>query len=187
MAHRATTKRLAGTRGVTALLLLAGCSVFLFAGLVVTERQGQNAAVMVFSDLPEGTEGQVRIESLRGMRVLTLVAGVTDDLPQEFYPVAPYRLYATLKLPEDRYRDIVLSVAKDQTVSVVLDGFHAWDPVKLNVAGQDLYTNIPADWSGKIELETKLRSTNKTSVCIGINGRSETFGFCHDIEKAALS
>jgi hypothetical protein len=168
--------------------LFAGlvAAVFVFAALTFTiagHKTHRNFAS--FSGVPENTAIEALLETKNGADILSVSAGginLPDNIKEKI--AAPYRLSASLKLGNGEYRDLGLSVGKNrELLTFSADGFHAQDEVTLSLNGKNIYTKIPMDWSGRIELQTGLPEGKSLDACISISGQTESIGICHAIPE----
>lgn len=134
-------------------------------------------------NLPSGAVLSASLETRERFNDLS----VQDDkvaMPAQM--TAPYRLNASVRLLHDQYRDFRFTVA-DNRLSVVTDGFHAGDVVFLDLNERTVFSRVPSDWSGKLELETALPPEQIVQACVRIAGKNESFGLCHTLpERRAL-
>lgn len=183
MTDKAPEKMTAKRKGSFAAAGLVLGGVALAAGFYTLPLLHRNSPLELvsFSGLPDGTTGDVRLETSNGNRFFAIDSSsphIGQDT-QELVP--PYRLHATLKLPGDRYRDFTLAIDKSRSLSVVMDGFEPWDPVSLTIGTQAIARGVPADWSGKLQLDAGLSNSDTTQACVEINSSTGTLAICHDV------
>ena len=161
------------------------------AGLVAT--YGLNASYkkqdvpefLIIKDFPNGASVEGFLETRNGTTDLASQDGVIS-LPSSLNNslATPYRIRSSVRLPNDSYRDFTVTVAPDnKDISVVADGFHAGDLVSMTLNGRDTFRNMPADWSGKLELTAILPKEKSVTACIDIAGQTESLGLCHVIAE----
>lgn len=189
MTHSTPEKMTAKRKGFFALTALLFGGGLLATGLYLSSPSNQNdkAELVFFTGLPDGTTGDVRVETASGNRSFMIDAATPHIKQGEQTLVPPYRVYATLKFPGDRYRDFTLAVDKSRHFSVVLDGLEAWDPVSLTIAAQPRLQRVPADWSGKLQLDAALPAALSARACVEINSGTGTLVLCHDVGEVRAS
>lgn len=164
------------------LVVLAGLGVAY--GLTAPFEKPATSAFATVTDLPQGASVDVLLETKSGMTELK-AQNANLELPDPLKTtlVPPYRLNASVKLPNDAYRDFTITVGKDKKIAVVTDGFRAGDLVFLTLNGQEAFGRVPADWSGKLELATILPESETVDACISVISRMESLGLCHAIAE----
>lgn len=183
MTQSAHQKMTAERKGLLAVVGLVFGGALLMTGFYVLApaQTDEPLELVSFSGLPEGTTGDVRIESANGSQSFA-IGSATPVIGQDAQALTPpYRLYAALKLPGDRYRDFIIAIDKNRSLSAVLDGFDAWDPVGLTIGQQTMFKGIPADWSGKLQLDTGMPDSAAARACVEINSGTGTMALCHDV------
>lgn len=140
-----------------------------------------------FSNLPEGASGDIRVESASGNRFFKVDTATPFIEHDADALVPPYRLYATVKLPGDLYRDFTMTIDKNRQLSTIVDGFDPWDPITMTVGEMSVFEIMPADWSGKLQLDAPLPQNGMVQACVEINSAAGTLGICHDAPEGRRS
>lgn len=156
--------------------IVVGAGVLLAGAWAVSYvKQEKPYTFVSFFGLPEGSQSNVTVTSSAGYKVYDGAAFTP--------PAAPYRINAAIKLPGDHYRDFAFTVSKDRGLSAVADGFHAGDIISLTINQGAPVARLPADWSGKLQLDIALPAEETVEACMQVSGKTESVGFCHTLPE----
>lgn len=174
-------------RGIVLMTLLAVFACVVLTVTVFYPTNPSSRAVVYGKGLPDDAKITALIESSGQFYELTSENGTIETpAPLAKMLKQPYRVSATIGLPSDQYRDIDF-IAANNTLSVMVDGFHAGDRVSLEIDGHTVYKRVPADWSGKIELSAPESFSKKRKSCVKIAGEAEAFSLCHVVPEGRTS
>ena len=161
------------------LMIVAGAAVLCAGGASFYFRTSETPVFVRISDLPKGAGVETYLQTKTATDILPNREGVID-LPESLKNIsAPYRITSSVKMVDDSYRDFTITVTTNDNISVIADGFHAGDKVSLTLDGHNIFRDMPADWSGKIELNASLPPNKVANTCLEVIGKTETLGICH--------
>jgi hypothetical protein len=104
------------------------------------------------------------------------------NLPETKKLSLPYMLSSSLYTGDTGARDFVFTVSQDRKkIGVLIDGFSPEDRVTLALNDRAAFTDIPMDWSGRMEFVSDLAGNGSVEACIDIAGRD--IRVCHHIPE----
>ncbi len=171
---RHSRKAFAGITAVIALLTLVTFAL-------VEKNPEKPSAILSYA----GNEaGRISATLQDGSGITELSAGDGNfDLPAAQKISLPYIVSSSFYSGDDAgAQDFVFTVSQDRKkISVLIDGFGADDTVTLALNGRASFTDIPMDWSGRMEFVSDLNEDKSIKACVEINGRD--IKVCHQIPE----
>ncbi len=169
------------TLACMAILIFAGTAAYIW---IDKQPVPENSSFVFLSGLPDGAAFDATVQTADGLQALEKTAHPFNlDLPHGKTLSLPYRIAASLQMPWGGYQDLTLTLDKNGGLTVLADGFDAYDELTLTFDGQSPYSNVPMDWSGRLELTASLPRENPVHACVYIYGRLQSLGLCHTLTE----
>lgn len=165
--------------------ILAGVAV-LCGGAFYASFQTADKSFISLGNLPDGAAVETFLQTKAETKTLDMRENIID-LPQNLEATlkAPYRISSSIRMPDDSYRDFIITVGGGK-IDVTADGFNPRDTVSLIV--NDSAPNwTPMDWSGKLEMSAALPAKKEAHACVGVDNGKDTLTLCHMIKEGWVS
>ena len=165
------------------------CAAIVISGLIFLIRGStdatKNDAFVSFSGVAADAFQDISLQTPTEFVALDQ-NGLSFSLPPSKTSFAPpYKLKASIITAQKQYRDFLFTVNADRTVFTVLaDGFRLDNSISLRVNDKTIYSDVPMDWSGRMELKAPL-DQNAANVCITMENEGDILGICHVVPKRA--
>ena len=109
-----------------------------------------------------------------------------------YFEDTAYILSATLRDDVDQsYRDLAIKIdLKKHRTILSAQGLTGKETVSLTLNGLPVFTKVPPDWAGRIELSADLTSEDKNNLCLlveNFKGQNIPLSFCHAPRKGDLA